>query len=110
MKRPPCIRGLSAFKKGCPQRSWDGASGCPAWIDKKLPIKGSTEFIEVKECLDLFMARLAYDGNGLLEGNQQAVESFRNGMINSAGPRPDPALCKLIAMIEEQQQHKLIGN
>lgn len=97
--KPPCIRGLAAFKKGCPQHAWNGEDGCPAWIERDMDKKGGSEKIKVAECLDMFMARLAWGTNALLEGNQQSIESFRNGMVTTingvAHPKPDPALAKI---------------
>ena len=103
MKRPPCIRGLAAFKKGCPQRSWNGTDGCSAWIEKRMSTKGGQEFVEIKECLDHYMARLQFDTNRLLEGNQQAVESFRNNVSVDGAPKPDPALVRLVQIAEENR-------
>ena len=60
--------------------------------------KGGTECLEIKECVDIYMARLQFDTNVLLEGNQQAVESFRNNMSTASGPKPDPAVMKLLNM------------
>lgn len=81
---PPCIRGLKEFKKGCCQRSWNGKDGCPAWIERDKVPQSDGSFKDIKECLDLWMFRLAWTQCGLLEGNQQATESFRNGMIEQA--------------------------
>jgi len=83
--KPPCIRGLPAFKKGCPQRVWSerNPDGCPAWVETRMPTKGGTEFIEIAECLDAYRVRLQFDTNRLLEGNAQAVESFRNEASNA---------------------------
>lgn len=107
MKRPPCIRGLSEFRKGCPQRTWDGESGCPAWIDRTLPKKGGTEMVRIHECLDLFTMRLRYDANALLEGNQQAIEMFRNNMTVPGSPKPDPALSRFVQLLEESNRGRL---
>jgi hypothetical protein len=99
MKKPPCIRGLHAFRNGCPQHAWNGDTGCPAWVERDMMQKGGADKIHVAECVDMFMSRMAWDRNGLLEGNQQAVESFRNGMVFTANgqthPKPDPAVAKM---------------
>ena len=100
MKHPPCIRGLRAYKKGCPQRPWNGESGCPAWIEKQLPTKGGTETTRIAECLDMFMMRLHYDANRLLEGNQQAIETFRNNMSEPGQPKPDPILARMLVELQ----------
>jgi hypothetical protein len=83
MISPPCIRGLKCFKKGCPQKRWSerDPEGCPAWVELDMKTKGGTDVIEIRECLDLYMSRLMFYNNCLLEGNQQAIESFRNGMV-----------------------------
>jgi hypothetical protein len=94
MKKPPCIRGLAAFKKGCPQRAWNGEDGCPAFIEAEFAVKGGTEKVKVKECVDMHMARLQFHTNCLLEGSQQSIESFRNGMVEkdaSGKMRPRPS-------------------
>lgn len=110
-KNPPCIRNLERFRKtGCPQREWDGEQGCPAWIelavpDPDHPVKRRIE----KKCLDLWMFTLNWSQLGLLEGNQRAVESFRNGMVElgadgKAYPKPDPAMLHLVNEIERRRQ------
>ena len=109
MKRPPCLRNLHQFRKGCPQREWNGEDGCTAWIDVHLPTKGGNETIHVKECLDLHMARLVFHTNCLLEGNQQAMETFRNGMVeqDSNGnirPKSSPAELALYHAVQKQAQ------
>ena len=104
--KPPCIRGLDKFKKGCPEKCYDPDSGlgCPAWIDLELSTKGGTEKIIIKECLDLYTMRLQFYNNCLLEGNQQAIESFRNGMVykNDHGdivPKPSNADVLLLNLL-----------
>ena len=103
MKKPPCIRGLIAFKKGCPQRSWNGEDGCPAWVEVEMKSKNG-EKITIKECLDLHMARLHFGTNMLLEGNQQAIETFRNNMSIEGSPKPDPAILALANIIDSSQK------
>lgn len=111
MKKPPCIRGLKAFKSGCPERPWDGEEGCPAWVVRAMPRKDNPLLVEpIAMCLDHWMFRLSYDACGLLEGNQQAVESFRNGMTlvdpdtGKTVPRPDPASVAMFQLISLQAQ------
>jgi hypothetical protein len=107
-KKPPCIRGLAAFRKGCPQHSWNGATGCPAWVETTQDSKGGAEKIRIAECIDLYRTRLAYHANVLLEGNQQGIESFRNGMLTMAGgkafPKPDPAVAKMALALDRLAQ------
>ena len=100
MAKQPCIRGIQAFRKGCPMRPWNGEDGCPAWIEMEMQDKSGNRVL-IKECLDLYMARLHYSTNALLEGNQQAVESFRNNMTTAKGPKPDPAVLRLLQVVEE---------
>ncbi len=108
----PCIRNLDPFrKKGCPQKLWDGKEGCPCWIEKVVPIKEGEKTI-IKQCVDLWMFKLHWDANCLLEGNQQAVESFRNGMVEvdnngKVQPKPDPATILLINLIKDMQQRQI---
>ena len=81
----PCTRGLKRFEaSGCPQMeySFKTPQGCPLWIelsvpDDKNPAKKSIK----KKCVDLWYFTLLYNALALLEGNQQATESFRNGML-----------------------------
>lgn len=83
MKMSPCIRGLKQFNKGCPEMTYNPNTGlgCPAWQEIDMATKGGQDKIEIRECLDLYTARLLYHNNCLLESNQQALESFRNGML-----------------------------
>ena len=111
MNNPPCIRGLQCFKKGCPQRSWDEKDGigCPAWIELEMKTKGGTDTIKIKECMDMYMVRLMFHNNCLLEGNQQATESFRNGMVykNESGeivPKPNDVELALLMHIRDTQK------
>ncbi|BBO74384.1 hypothetical protein DSCW_18010 [Desulfosarcina widdelii] len=110
MRKPPCIRGLKEFKKGCPQRSWNGEDGCPAWVEADLKAKDGGN-VRVAECLDLYRARLHWHTNALLLGNQQATESFRNNMTetdhNGNGrPKPDPAVMALIGVLDDMQKSR----
>ena len=113
MKKPPCIRGLKEFKSGCPQKSWDGEEGCPCWIELSVSARGDPLKKEVrKQCLDLWLWEFQWAMMGLLEGNQQAVESFRNGMldVDSNGknqPKPDPAVVVLLNLIKNTQQRQI---
>jgi len=94
---------LKQFSAGCPARKWNGTDGCPAWVEVDMLLQNGQEKVQIRECLDLYQARLGYDTNRLLEGVQQCIQSFRNGMVftapdGSAHPKPDPAVAKL-AMI-----------
>ena len=107
MNKMPCIRGLKQFSKGCPQRAWNGTDGCPAWIEIDMSTKGGQEKIKIRECLDIYMSRLMFYNNVLLEGNQQGIESFRNGMIykdeqGNAVPKPTNVDIVLLNMLTNQ--------
>jgi len=83
-KKPvrPCIRGLECFRKtGCPQSYWTPATpeGCPAWKEYTVPTDGGKP-IMIKDCIDMLSEHWQFEALKLLEGNQQATESFRNGM------------------------------
>lgn len=111
MNKPPCIRGLLCFKKGCPQRCWDEKDGigCPAWIEFDMSTKGGTDKIPIRECLDIYMSRLMFYNNCLLEGNQQATESFRNGMVykdaeGNIVPKPNEVELALLYHIQNAQK------
>ncbi len=106
---PPCIRGLEKFKKsGCPQKCWDGEGGCVAWIEQPIGSEDDPGKIETrKQCIDNWNFDLQWSLLRRLEGNQKAMESFRNGMVqmDSNGithPKPDPALLTLVQMVQEQ--------
>ncbi len=108
---PPCIRGLDKFKKGCPEKCYDPDTGlgCPAWVDLELSTKGGQGKIIVKECLDLYMSRLQFYNNCLLEGNQQAIEGFRNGMVykdnnGNVVPKPSNADIMLLNLLSNFQK------
>ncbi len=104
---PPCIRGLKPYEKsGCPCRPWDGENGCPAWVE--LLVTPAGEPLKPKDkigkCLDHWDLELRLKSLGLLEGNQQAIESFRNNMSVTGSPKPDPALVRLVEVVEEYKE------
>jgi hypothetical protein len=113
-KKPPCIRNLSSFKKGCPQTLWDGEEGCPCWIEMTFPKKDNPKETEIlKHCVDIWMFIMQRDALGLLEGNQAAIESFRNGMTFAAGdgktyPRANPASVELLKIFEQMKNQIVI--
>lgn len=113
-KLPPCIRGLKAFKAGCPQAAFDGETGCPAWMSRTMPRRDNPlQHETISQCVDLWIFRLAFDACGLLEGNQQAIESFRNNMtvVDESGrgvPRPDPALAAVVGMLAREAAGKMV--
>ena len=106
---PPCIRGLKKFEKtGCPQRCWDGEEGCPAWVEQPVGTEDDPLKVETrKKCVDLWNFDLLWSILKRTEGNQQAIESFRNGMVqmDSSGtvhPKPDPAMLTLVKTVQDQ--------
>lgn len=111
--RYPCIRNLDPFrKKGCPQKSWKGNEGCPCWIQETVPTKGGQKE-NIGQCIDLWMFKMTWDQCGLLEGNQQATESFRNGMIQTdekgqTHPKSDPAIVVLLGLLKNLQNKQEI--
>jgi hypothetical protein len=108
-KRPPCIRNLKCFEEtGCPERSWDGDEGCTAWMEMTVGSRENPQTPEIKKmCIDMWMFDIGISQLGALDGNQQAIESFRNGMVqmDSQGtvhPKPDPGVLSLLNMVQEQ--------
>ncbi len=114
MKKPPCIRNLKRFEhKGCPEKLWDGEDGCPCWIEMSIGTRKDPDDKKIrKQCLDKWMWQFNWSMLGLLEGNQEAVESFRNGMVENGPdgktyPKPDPAVVELLKIyhnLEERQK------
>jgi hypothetical protein len=114
-KNPPCIKNLERYKKtGCPEKCWDGEDGCTAWIEQTVGSKDNPLKPEVvKKCVDMWNFSLLWSMLGQLEGNKQAIESFRNGMveIDDSGktrPKADPAVVNIVQMIHSQIQKKNI--
>lgn len=116
-KNPPCIRNLEPFKKsGCPQKKWDGEEGCPMWKELTTTTRQDPVPQLRKMCIDVWMFDLKITELGLLEGNQQATESFRNGMLDTSDPsnlkpKPDNAMIALVNFLyEERNKRELIAN
>jgi len=89
----PCIRNIKRFKKGCPE-----SEECMAWIELPMTTQGGEKEI-VKQCLDLWVFKFLKDQCGLLEGTQQAIESFRNNMYESL-----PAAASVMVGIVKEMQ------
>ncbi len=107
---PPCIRNLDRFKKkGCAEKIWDGKEGCPCWIEMAVANRENPEKKEIKKnCIDLWQFDFFWAMLGLLEGNQKATESFRNGMVQTDEdgkdcPKPDPAVVALCSLVQSAQ-------
>lgn len=114
-KNPPCVRDLTPFRKsGCPQKHWDGEEGCPLWMELTTTTRDDPVPKLRKMCVDVWMFDLKISELGLLEGNQQATESFRNGMLDTSDPsnikpKPDPATVALVNILyEEKEKRELI--
>lgn len=112
--KPPCIRNLDKFRKlGCPEKQWDGEEGCTCWIELDVAMRKDPDERKIKrQCLDMWLWEFNWSMLGLLEGNQRAVESFRNGMLQQGPnaeffPKPDPATVALLSLfkkLEEKQR------
>lgn len=112
-KNRPCIRGLERFRKtGCPEKYWDGNSGCPAWKEYTIPGEGERKPQAIKDCIDVLKENWQFEALRLLEGNQRATESFRNGMCETASdgkvyPKADVGMMTLLSIIEHQKNRLL---
>jgi len=110
----PCIRGLKAFKKGCPEKAWNGSDGCPAWKEYTIPQTDGKPII-LRDCIDGLSEHWRFEALKLLEGNQKATESFRNGMCESAPdgkvyPKMDRAVLGLVEILQTEQRKRLEQN
>jgi hypothetical protein len=109
----PCIRDLSHFQEfGCPEKGWDGKSGCPMWIEKVLAKIDGDGHENVKGCIDVEWAfKFQYSMCVLLEGNQTATEGLRNGLCetDAAGetiPKADPAMLMVLAIMKRDREEQ----
>lgn len=116
MKKPPCIRNLKAFKNGCPQEPFNPntGKGCPAWIVKNMVSrKNPIETESISQCIDMWMLTLNWDTNMLLEGTQQAIESFRNNSLEQGPdgktiPKTPHGLAELVRILREEQYRRQV--
>lgn len=118
--RPPCIRNLPRFAEaGCPEKMWDGEEGCPAWIEMATSTRGKPqEKVVEKHCMDFWKWKFQWATLGLLEGNQEAVEKFRNAMCeadpgdpfndNKARPKASQAAVKLLKFFQKLEERSKI--
>lgn len=108
--KPPCMRGLKEFKKGCPQKPWNGEDGCPAWVELLVtPMNEPTKPKDkIGKCIEHWKIELQLKSLALLEGNQMAIESFRNNMTTPGCPKPDPAVVRLVQAMEQHYQLRII--
>jgi hypothetical protein len=111
MKGAPCIRGIKAFKR-CPGTVWDGKQGCPLWFEDLITVQEGQVKKEVirAQCADRWQYDFLWWNNARLAGNQHAVESFRNNMTVDGSPKPDPAMLKLVYLVQEQQRVGLLAD
>lgn len=112
--KPPCIRGLKEYKRGCPQEKWNSVTGkgCPLWITRTAPTLAYPNGEIISQCLDLWMLTVNWDANKLLEGVNQVIESFRNNMTETTEdgnyPKASRGLRYLINYIEEEMKARQI--
>ena len=113
MNKIPCIRGLKQFNKGCPQKEWDPMTGegCPAYKVIQRSVRNEPlKKIIVGQCIDLWQHDFTFDKLGFMESNQQAIESFRNGMLykeknGDINPKPNPVDIALFNMISNRNRN-----
>ena len=111
MSYMPCTRGLSHFEKtGCPQREYnpEDGTGCPLWIEMEVPTRENPLVKKkYKKCVDLWYFTFQWSMLGLLEGNQQATESFRNAMVEVNPDNPEQTRPKSVNVVLEVIQKTL---
>lgn len=111
--KPPCLRNLSRYKDGCPEREYDRATGegCTAWKELSVGTRGNPLQKEIrKQCIDLWAWEFQWATLGMVEGNAAAIESFRNGMCEQiqdartgkvfVRPKPDPAIIRMLEVMD----------
>lgn len=112
----PCVRGLKDFQKnGCPEKYWNGNEGCPAWKEYTIPGKPGDPPTVIKDCIDMLSEYWQFESLKLLEGNQKATESFRNGMCEVAPdgktyPKADQGIMQLLWLMQNKNQLKSSDN
>jgi len=112
----PCIRGLKDFqKKGCPGKHWDKATGegCPAWKEYTQPGEPGKPPNIIKGCIDNLSEHWQFEALKMLEGNQRATESLRNGVCEEVNgqiyPKMDRAVLNLVAMLQQEKENRLLS-
>ncbi len=108
-KNPPCLRNIDRFRRsGCPQKTWDGTEGCQAWVERTFPGEPGKNPTIVRLCMDIWSLDYQLEMLKLLEGNQQATESFRNGMCEEVAgqvvPKMDRAVLRLAGILQRQKE------
>lgn len=105
----PCIRNLDCFrKKGCPEKSWNGVEGCPAWKEYSQVIEAGQPPRILKDCIDIFSEIWLKEALGISEQVVTSVQSFRNGMVEKGAdgntyPKADIGTLSLVAAIKHRQ-------
>lgn len=109
----PCTQGIKCFdKSGCPEKVFERASGegCPAWKEYTIPADGEhVKPIILKGCAHLLKEHWAFEALKLIEGNQRATESLRNGMCEQdpnghVVPKTNRDILALAAVINKEHQ------
>jgi hypothetical protein len=90
------------IKKQCPETN-KGKKGCSFWVvpgeGVLLNAKSSDKFPAKGVCLEHLKILMLWDANVTLIGNQQATETFRNGMTEEVNGKTRPKLDIASAML-----------
>lgn len=111
-RNPPCTgsNDKTLLKNGCPEKFWDGQEGCPKWKEYTQPGKPGEPPIVIKGCTDILMEHWQFEALKMLEGNQQATESFRNGMCEEVDgqvvPKMDRAVIGLVSILQRGKEDR----
>ena len=87
------------------------AKGGTLWVEQEVATRENPLVKEMRrQCVDRWAWDFQWATLGLLEGNQAAIETFRNGMVyyddekKTASPKPDFAIVELVRMLKEQKE------
>lgn len=108
-----CIKGLPDFKNGCPEKHGVYPDGCPAWKEYTVSQDNHNGPVVIRDCVDVLKERWQFEALKLLEGNQRATESFRNGMCETAKdgqvyPKVDRAVLELVLFLQRAKEDQLL--
>lgn len=105
----PCTRNIRQFEKsGCPEKAWDGSSGCPNWMEDSLPDPSNPiKKTIVKCCADVLNVIYTRHVLSLLEANVRTTEKLRNGLIDEdadgkTAPKTHPQVMGLFLGCQDQ--------